>query len=149
MIKKALVALLSSAILATTVVSGVVATPTVAYAEETKVIKITRDDCIDMYEKGYYVANTDKDNIFQAFDMDNNVYTENGEAVYFLSLNEYGGLLYPLSGSAVIETDRWRYTISYDGTSYEVTDIVDIIAKRSRRKRITREPKSISGFQTW
>lgn len=135
MIKKALVALLSSAILATTVVSGVVATPTVAYAEETKVIKITEDDCIDMYEKGYYVANTDKDNIFQAFDMDNNVYTENGEAVYFLSLNEYDGLLYPLSGSAVIETDRWRYTVSYDGTSYEVTDIVDIIAKEEQEEK--------------
>lgn len=51
MIKKALVALLSSAILATTVVSGGVATPTVAYAEETRTIHLKNLE----FFQGYYL----------------------------------------------------------------------------------------------
>lgn len=55
MFKKSLAMVLTAVTLATTAVSGVVTTPTVAYAEETKVIKITRDDCIskdDLEQRG-------------------------------------------------------------------------------------------------
>lgn len=120
MIKKALVALLSSAILATTVVSGVVATPTVAYAEETKVIKITRDDCIDKDETGYDLEAVfgEYGGIIKACDAD----------VYFLEFGRVDGdlLLYQLpsiaSGSSVvIDTGRYKYTID---SSYTITDVL-------------------------
>lgn len=130
MIKKALVALLSSAILATTVVSGVVTTPTVAYAEETKVIKITRDDCISADDTGYDLEAVfgKYAGILKAYDAD----------VYFLEVAEYRddeSVVYPLNGSAVIETSRFRYTISYDGTSYEITDLVDIKTEEQENKK--------------
>lgn len=120
MIKKALVALLSSAILATTVVSGVVATPTVAYAEETKVIKITEDDCIAKDETGYVLEAVfgEYGGIIKACDAD----------VYFLEFGRVGDelLLYQLpsiaSGSSVvIDTDRYKYTID---SSYTITDVL-------------------------
>lgn len=120
MIKKALVALLSSAILATTVVSGVVATPTVAYAEETKVIKITENDCIAKDETGYDLEAVfgEYGGIIKACDAD----------VYFLEFGRVDGdlLLYQLpsiaSGSSVvIDTGRYKYTID---SSYTITDVL-------------------------
>lgn len=120
MIKKALVTLLSSAILATSVVSGVVATPTVAYAEETKVIKITEDDCIAKDEIDYDLEAVfgEYGGIIKACDAD----------VYFLEFGHVGDelLLYQLpsiaSGSSVvIDTGRYKYTID---SSYTITDIL-------------------------
>jgi len=132
MIKKALVALLSSAILATTVMSGVVATPTVAYAEETKVIKITENDCIskdDLEQRGIDLEGVDNCvDILKASDSE----------TYFLVLSEYredGLVVYQLDGSAVIETNERRYTVSYDGTSYNVTDVVNLEAEAEEKEK--------------
>lgn len=138
MIKKALVTLLSSAILATTVASGVVTTPTVAYAKETNIIKVMREDCIskdDLEQRGIDLEGVDNcPDILKASDSD----------TYFLVLSEYredGLVVYQLDGSAVIETDERRYTVSYDGTSYNVTDVVNLKVEAEEDKKAKEKAK--------
>lgn len=120
MIKKALVALLSSAILATAVVSGVVATPTVAYAEETKVIKITRDDCVNALE-----LSREYNSYFDA--VSEGILKMDGVDGYYLGVSEYNEdedecMVYPLTSvPVVIDTGRYKYTID---SSYTITDVL-------------------------
>lgn len=149
MIKKALVALLSSAILATTVVSGVVTTPTVAYAAETKVIKIKRNDCVNARELGDLIDTTVES------EYDGLIKRIEGIDGYFLYVPEYNEvydgdedeieiMVYKLpemsKGSSIViqtgsdgvivegyeytDADYIKYTISYDGSSYSVTNMV-------------------------
>lgn len=136
MFKKSLAMVLTAVTLATTTVSGGFINPTVAYAEETKVIKITRDDCISADDTGYDLEAVfgKYAGILKAYDAD----------VYFLEVAEYRddeSVVYPLNGSAVIETSRFRYTISYDGTSYEITDLVDIKTEEQENKKANEKAK--------
>lgn len=138
MIKKALVTLLSSAILATTVVSGVVTTPMVAYAKETNIIKVTKEDCVtwdELEQRGIHIKSVDNcTNIFKASDTD----------TYFLALSESDEdgnmLLYQLDGSAVIETSELKYTVDYDGTSYSV-NITSFKAEAEEEKKENEKAK--------
>ena len=50
-------------------------------------------------------------------------------------------VVYQLDGSAVIETNERRYTVSYDGTSYNITDVVNLKAEAEEEKKENEKAK--------
>lgn len=138
MFKKSLAMVLTAVTLATTTISGGFINPTVAYAKETNIIKVTKEDCVtwdELEQRGIHIKSVDNcTNIFKASDTD----------TYFLALSESDEdgnmLLYQLDGSAVIETSELKYTVDYDGISYSV-NITSLKAEAEEEKKENEKAK--------
>lgn len=131
MFKKSLAMVLTAVTLATTTVSGGFINPTVAYAKETNVIKITRDDCVNAMELGDSVDMISEGEY-------GGVLKIAGVDGYFLGVPEFNNhddelMVYQLTSvPVVIQTNKCKYTID---SSYTITNAVSLEAEEKENEK--------------